>query len=47
MCWWVLVAYAPKLWQLDIHPEVIVLDQNTPKNVLAIHQNSLTSPSYA
>lgn len=45
--WWVLVSYAPKLRQLDTHPQVTVLDQNTSKNVLAIHQNCLTCPSYA
>lgn len=47
MYWWILVSYAPKLWQLDMHPQIIVLDQSTPKNVLAIHQNCLISPSYA
>lgn len=47
MCWWILVSSALKLQQLDIHPQVIVLDQSTPKNILAIHQNCLTCPGYA
>lgn len=37
--WWVMLR--------SIHPQVTVLDQNTPKNVLAIHRNCLTSPNCA